>query len=149
MRLTVYTDYSMRMLMYLGLKRDGLATIEEVAEAYGISRTHLMKVAHRLGRAGFIETVRGRKGGLRLSRKPEDIVVGDVVRHAEDDFALVECFPGGQQSCVISSTCVLKSALGQAMDAFLAILDGYTLADMLKPGAKLGRQLNLPSRPAA
>lgn len=148
MRLTLYTDYSLRMLMYLGLKEDGLATIEEVASAYGISRTHLMKVAHRLGRAGYIETVRGRNGGLRLSRRPEDIVVGEAVRLAEDDFAIVECFPGGEGRCVISPVCILKSALGEAMDAFFAVLDGYTLADLLKPRAELGRYLALSTQPA-
>lgn len=149
MRLTVYTDYALRVLMYLGLKSDELSTIEEVAEAYGISRTHLMKVVHRLGRAGYIETVRGRNGGLRLGPRPEDINIGGVVRHAEEDLALVECFPGGQGRCVISPACALKPVLGEAMDAFFAVLDGYTLADLLKPGPKLGRRLGLPARTAA
>lgn len=92
MRLTLYTDYALRLLMYLAVKPDALATIQEVAEAYGISRNHLMKIAQELGRGGFVETVRGRGGGLRLRTDPASIVIGDVVRATEDDFRLVECF---------------------------------------------------------
>ena len=91
-RLTVYTDYSLRMLMYLAVKGDGLATIAEVADAYGISKAHLTKVAHQLGLAGYVETVRGKGGGLRLARPAERIGLGDVVRRTEPDMALVPCF---------------------------------------------------------
>ena len=92
MRLTVYTDYSLRLLMYLALKDDGLATIAEVAKGYDISKTHLMKVAHQLGVAGYVTTVRGRQGGLRLAKPLDAIGLGEVVRHTEPDMALVPCF---------------------------------------------------------
>ena len=92
MRLTVYTDYALRLLMYLALKEDGLATIAEIADRYRISRNHLMKVAYELGLAGYVETVRGRGGGLRLAKPPESIWLGDVVRHTEQDMVLVPCF---------------------------------------------------------
>ena len=92
MRLTVYTDYALRMLMYLALKDDGLATIEEIAQSYGISKNHLMKVAHQLGVAGYVDTVRGRNGGLRLAKPAKAIGLGEVVRHTEPDMAIVMCF---------------------------------------------------------
>src|SRR3546814_353363 len=95
MRLTLYTDYSLRVLMYLGLNRDGLATITEVAERYGISRNHLMKIVHQLGLLGYIETVRGKGGGIRFARSPGEINLGEVIRRTEEDMALVQCFDSG------------------------------------------------------
>ena len=92
MRLTDYTDYSLRTLMYLGLNRNGLVTIQEIADTYGISKNHLMKVVHQLGVAGMVDTVRGRNGGLRLKKEPEDINLGQVVRGTEPDLTMVECF---------------------------------------------------------
>ena len=119
MRLTIYTDYALRLLMYLALKDDGLATIAEVAQSYDISKNHLMKVAHQLGVAGFIETVRGRHGGLRLARPVERIGLGDVVRHTEPDTALVPCFKPVDAPCVIRKCCALRAALDRAREAFL------------------------------
>ena len=109
MRLTVYTDYALRLLMYLALKEDGLATIAEVAEAYQISKNHLMKVAYELGVAGDIETVRGRNGGLKLSRSVDAIVIGDVVRRTEPDMALVPCFSAANESCAVRPSCVIPA----------------------------------------
>lgn len=131
-RLTVYTDYSLRTLMYLGVRgRENLVTIQEIANAYQISKNHLMKVTHDLGKHGYIETIRGRGGGIRLALEPEQINIGDVVRKTEDDFHLVECFNPEGNLCKISPECRLKFALGEALTAYLAVLDTYTLADVL------------------
>ena len=130
MRLTSYTDYGLRLLIYVALKGDDLATIQEVADAYAISKNHLMKVAYHLGLYGFLETVRGRGGGLRLAQAPENIRLGDVVRRMEDDFALVECL-GPSNACRITRACRLKGILGEALEAYLSVLDRYSLADLM------------------
>lgn len=143
MRLTVYTDYSLRLLMYLAVKEDGLATISEVASNYGISKNHLMKVAYQLGVAGYVETVRGRGGGLRLAKPVEAIGLGDVVRHTEPDMALVQCFQPVDAPCAIRPACVLRRALERAGNAFLEVLDGYSLADLTKPRAPLRSLLSI------
>lgn len=137
MRLTVYTDYSLRLLMFVAVKDDGLATISEVAAAYGISKNHLMKVAHQLGVAGYVETMRGRSGGLRLAKPAASIRLGEVVRQTEQDMALVPCFEPGNADCAIVSCCGLKRALAKATEAFFAELDRYTLADLVKPRTAL------------
>jgi Rrf2 family nitric oxide-sensitive transcriptional repressor len=144
LRLTVYTDYALRLLMYLALKDDGLATIAEVAKSYGISKNHLMKVAYELGVAGYVETVRGRRGGLRLAKPREAITLGEIVQHTEPDMALVPCFAPLDAACAIKSCCVLRKALHEASDAFAETLDGYTLADLVKPRAPLQRLLAIP-----
>lgn len=141
MRLTLYTDYSLRVLMYLGLKRDGLATIAEVSESYGISRNHLMKIVHQLGLLGYVETVRGKGGGIRLARSPGAINLGEVVRRMEEDLALVQCFDPAATKCRIESACVLRGVLGEALGAFLAVLDRYTLADLIERPRALSRLL--------
>jgi Rrf2 family nitric oxide-sensitive transcriptional repressor len=148
LRLTTYTDYALRLLMYVALKDDGLATISEVAAGYGISKNHLMKVAHQLGLAGYVETVRGRSGGLRLAKPANAIGLGDVVRDSEQDMALVPCFDPADRSCAIRSCCTLRRALTEASAAFLEVLDGYTLADLVKPRAPLAHLLaiELPKR---
>jgi Rrf2 family nitric oxide-sensitive transcriptional repressor len=130
-QLTRYSDYSLRVLIYLALAPERLATIEEIARSYDISRAHLMKVVHQLGLRGYVETVRGRRGGLRLARAPEEIRVGDVVRSSEGSFDLVECFDPASSRCAIQQACGLRSVLGEALGAFLAVLDGYTLADLV------------------
>ncbi|MEI4770769.1 Rrf2 family transcriptional regulator [Psychrobacillus sp. FJAT-51614] len=132
MRLTMYTDFSLRVLIYLGTKESNeLSTIQEISTAYGISKNHLMKVTYELGKLGYIETIRGRGGGIRLAMEPEAINIGQVVRHTEDDFHLVECFDCHSNSCVITPVCGLKGALNRALLAYLKVLDGYTLADFL------------------
>lgn len=130
-RLTTYTDYSLRMLMYLAVKGDARATIAEVADAYGISKAHLNKVAHQLGLAGYVETARGKGGGLRLARPADTIGVGDVVRRVEPDMALVPCFDPVHASCPIVPACGLRGVLDEARQAFLAVLDRYSLADLV------------------
>ena len=132
MRLTMYTDFSLRVLLYLGTKEEGkLSTIQEISDAYSISKNHLMKVTFELGKAGFIHTVRGRGGGIRLADLPENINIGKVVRKMEDDFHLVECFDPEHNRCPIAPICGLRGVLGQALQAYLAVLDGYTLQDLL------------------
>ncbi|MBA3519644.1 MAG: Rrf2 family transcriptional regulator [Rhizobiales bacterium] len=145
MRLTVYTDYSLRLLMYLALKGDGLATIAEVADSYRISKNHLMKVAHQLGMAGYVKTVRGRRGGLRLARPIEAIGLGEVVRHTEPDMALVPCFKPIDAPCAIRQCCVLQGALERARLAFVEVLDDYTLSDLVQPRAPLRALLSISS----
>lgn len=131
MQLTRYTDYSLRVLIYLAVHQEELATIEEISDAYGISKAHLMKVVHQLGRAGYLETVRGRGGGIRLARPPENIRVGEVVRHTEESMALVECFDPQKSRCRIEPACELRAALKKAIEAFLGTLDDYTVADLV------------------
>lgn len=132
MRLTMYTDFSLRVLIYLGTKEQGkLATIQEISDAYNISKNHLMKVTFELGKAGFIHTVRGRGGGIRLADLPENINIGTVVRKMEDDFHLVECFDMEHNRCPIAPVCGLRGVLGKALHAYLTVLDGYTLEDLL------------------
>lgn len=130
MRLTLLSDYSMRVLMYLALKPERLATVTEISESYGISRNHLTKVVHQLGKAHYIDTIRGRSGGIRLAKAANTISVGKIIRLMESPSVLVECFPGGKQQCVISPVCKLKHVLAEAEDAFYTYLDGFTLADV-------------------
>jgi Rrf2 family nitric oxide-sensitive transcriptional repressor len=140
LRLNLQTDLALRLLLYLSRHPDELATITEVAAGYRISRNHLVKVAHRLGKLGFVEGVRGHSGGLRLGRPATLINIGDVVRKMEPDFDLVECFDPAQNTCVVSRECALKAPLREARNAFLAALDRYTLADIAAvPG--MARQL--------
>jgi len=131
MRLSSYSDYALRILIYLAVQPDKLPTIAEIAERYGISKNHLMKVAHQLGVGGYIDTVRGRGGGLRLGKPPEQIRLGEVVRFTEQDLAIVECM-GMENTCLLTPACVLKGVLGEALQAFVAVLDDYTLADIVR-----------------
>jgi Rrf2 family nitric oxide-sensitive transcriptional repressor len=131
MRLSTFSDYSLRVLMYLGGQDDRLVTIAEIAAVHDISKAHLMKVVHQLGLNGHIETLRGKGGGIRLARSPGEIVVGKVIRQSEGDFALAECF-AGQSACRIQGGCGLPSILNEALSAMFLVLDGYTLADLLR-----------------
>jgi len=131
MQLTLYTDYSLRVLVYLGLKDEGLSTITEISDNYGISRNHLVKVVHNLSNNGFIHTMRGKGGGMRLAFSPEGINIGTVVRATENNFNIVECFDLENSDCPITPVCALKGALKEASRNFLSVLDSYTLADVL------------------
>lgn len=126
MRLTRYTDYAMRVLIYLGTRPDAQCSIAEISRAYDISQNHLMKVVNDLVNAGYLASARGRFGGIRLARPPMEINVGAVIRHTEEDFDLVDC-----GECVIAPACGLTGALRQALAAFMAVLDDYTLADLI------------------
>lgn len=139
MRLTHFTDYTLRVLIFLGLhdSEEGLATIGDIALAYGISENHLMKIVHHLGKQGYVETLRGKGGGMRLARAPDKINIGEVVRGSEVDLALVECFQPGKTACPITSVCELRNVLCDAMGAFFRELDRHTLADLIQPRAKL------------
>ncbi|MBP6902235.1 MAG: Rrf2 family transcriptional regulator [Burkholderiaceae bacterium] len=130
MRLSEYTDYTLRVLMYCAAHRDRLVTIGELADRHGLSKNHLMKVVNDLARQGLVETTRGRGGGLRLLREPQTIVIGDVVRQSETDFRLVECFDPGTNACTLSPSCRLKRLFDQALLAYFKVLDGATLADV-------------------
>ena len=130
MRLTTLTDYAMRLLMYLAQRPDRLCTIAEVAGSYGVSEAHMMKVTHQLGLAGWIETVRGKGGGMRLAHAPQDISLGAVVRSMEPDFFMVECFSTGN-TCVLTGACKLTSVIDGALRSFMDYLDGNSLADIL------------------
>jgi Rrf2 family nitric oxide-sensitive transcriptional repressor len=147
MRLTVYTDYSLRLLIYAALDPDRLINISDVAKAYGISRNHLTKVVHQLGLAGYLTTVRGKGGGLRLARSPASIGIGDVIRRTEPDMALVPCFEPVSGPCVILQACRLRKALHEAREAFLEVLDGYTVADLIAPAPGLPGLLGISERP--
>ena len=143
MRLTRYSDYAMRVLLHLGAEPDRMASIASIAEAYGVSRNHLMKVVFRLGQLGYLSTVRGRGGGMRLAKPPSEIVLGVLIRQTEEGLALVECFQEGNASCAITPCCRLKGVLGEALDAFLTVLDGYTLADLMAPRRRLAQLLGV------
>lgn len=149
MRLSTFSDYSLRVLMYLGMEPGRLATIAEIAQAYGISEAHLMKVIHQLGRAGFVETVRGKGGGVRLGCPPREIVLGDVIRQTENDTGLAGCF-SETKSCRIKGVCRLTGILDEAMQGLFLVLDGYTLADLVESPEPLAEAVNFPTcrRPA-
>lgn len=133
MRLTMYTDFSLRVLLYIGIKgKNELSTVQEISDAYAISKNHLTKVVHELGKHGLVETVRGRGGGIRLNLEPKEINIGEVVRKTEDDFHLVECFNCEINKCVITPVCRLKGVLHEALDAYFKVLDSYTLADFVE-----------------
>jgi len=135
MRLTQWTDYSLRVLMYCAAceHRDMPVTITEIADSHAISRSHLTKVVHQLGAQGLLETTRGRGGGMRLCRPAAEINVGAVVRQTETDFAMVECFDAQTSQCSLSPQCRLKGVLQQATSNYLAVLDCVTLADLITP----------------
>ncbi len=137
MRLSEYTDYSLRVLMYCAAHPDRLVTIGELAEHHRVSKNHLMKVVNDLARQGVIETTRGRGGGLRLLQSADAIRVGDVVRAAETDFRLVECFDATSDTCTLTPACTLKHVFHDALQAYFRVLDGVTLAELMPSRAPL------------
>lgn len=147
MKLTRFTDYSLRVLMYLGLQDNGRVTIKEISGSYEISRNHLMKVVSMLTRMGYLDARRGPGGGIALARPAQEINLADVVMDMEDDLNLVECFCTGGQ-CLITPVCELKSVLNQSLNAYIDTLKRYTLADLLEPRDKLSKILGLPSKAA-
>jgi len=134
MRLTLWTDYALRSLIYVGAKGGQFSTIAEIADSFGISKAHLMKIVNRLAQQGYLETVRGRKGGIRLRRSAADINLGALIRHTEKQFELVDC-----TTCLIAPACQVTDVFVQATGAFLAVLDQYTLADMMVQRNQLHR----------
>jgi Rrf2 family nitric oxide-sensitive transcriptional repressor len=142
MKLTLFTDYSMRVLLYLGARPDRLCSIGEVSQAYRISQNHLMKVVNQLARNGYIESVRGRSGGIRLGRQPEEINIGALVRQTEEGFDLADC-----GSCIIAPACGLTGVLKEALGAFLQVLDRYTLADLLTHRMELALLFDVEAAP--
>lgn len=132
MQLTLYTDYSLRVLAYLAMKQDELVTISEIADFYNISRNHLVKVVHNLSSKGFIETIRGKNGGMRLASPANKIGIGDVVRVTEPNFHIVECLDVSNENCVVEPACALKAVLEEANRQFLGVLDQFTVADIIK-----------------
>lgn len=137
MKLTAFSDYTLRVLMFLALNRTRLATVPEIAAAFGISENHLMKVVHRLAQSGVIESVRGKGGGVRLARKPEDIRLGEVVRGSEGSGPIVECLSAEPGACRIAPACRLAALLVRAFDALYESLDEYTLADLVRAPQQL------------
>jgi Rrf2 family nitric oxide-sensitive transcriptional repressor len=143
MKLTTFSDYTLRVLIYLALRDDRLSTIGEIADAYGISRNHLMKVVHYLATGGYLQTVRGKGGGVRLALPPQEISIGALVRETESNTVLVECFDPDHSECTIEPACALRGMLRQALEAFFSVLDGYTLADILRNRSRLASLLEL------
>jgi Rrf2 family transcriptional regulator, nitric oxide-sensitive transcriptional repressor len=142
MHLTTFSDYTLRTLIYLGLRPDQLCTIDEIAGAYDISANHLMKVVQQAAQAGEIRTLRGQRGGMRLARAPETINIGAVLRRTEPDLHIAPCFGSGN-ACCIQPACMLRGALGDALAAFMAVLDGMNLADLIRPKRQLSALLRL------
>lgn len=149
MQLTQFTDFALRTLMYLAVHRDRLVPVAEISAAYQISNHHLVKVAHMLARSGYVESARGRGGGLRLAVEPAAITVGEVVRVCEPNFDLVECFDRDHNTCPIVPACELVKALAAAREAFLASLDGVRLADLLRSPKKTERLIQIWRRQLA
>jgi len=142
MRLTRHVDYSLRVLMFLAVSPERFGTVKQISATYGISRNHLMKVVQALGQKGYIDTIRGKGGGLQLKALPHQINIGRVVRDMEADLALVECF-GSANRCVITQECRLKHLLIDALDAFLEVLERQTLADLTEEPEPLAQLLSL------
>ncbi|MEO5659792.1 MAG: RrF2 family transcriptional regulator [Polaromonas sp.] len=135
MRLTTYTDYALRTLMYLAANTDRLVTIQDIADTHNIAKNHLTKVVHQLGILGFVESLRGRNGGIRLGKAPALINIGAVVRSTEPDFYMAECFDPNKSRCIMKSACILEEKLHSATAAYLAVLDGVTLESLMKTSA--------------
>ena len=144
MRLTTYTDYSLRVLMYVSLKNGEKATIKDICDCYKISKNHVMKIVYQLGREGFLVTSRGVNGGMLLAKKPEEITLREVMLITEPDFKIVECFECGESNCPLVGNCQLNMALNKGLNAFLDVMEGVTIADLVQSKGTMTRLLNLP-----
>ena len=142
MRLRLYSDYALRVLIYAGQNGGRLVTVGEIAEVHGVAKDHLTKVVHHLGKAGYLKTVRGKSGGVRLMVPPDQIRLGEVIRTTEDDGAILPCLRETPPVCQLEPGCVARQAIAAGMAAFFTVLDGYTLADLL------GAKASLPSTAA-
>jgi len=147
MRLTRFTDYSLRVLIYLGLQQNELVTIRRISDAYGISRNHLMKVVSLLTRMGYLKAQRGPGGGIRLARLPEQINLADVITDTEEDLVMVECFDE-EGNCIITPACKLQRVIGEALKAYIKTMKAYTLDDLLDPQKDLSELLEIEERVA-
>lgn len=149
MKLTAFTDYSLRVLIYLAAAPHRRSTVAEICAAFDINASHLAKVVHHLGKKGWVQTIRGKGGGLRLERAANDICVGDVVRDTEGHLKPAECFTAEESSCAIVEYCRLKGVMAEAVKAFYAVLDRYTLADITRNPDELGSVLRFHRPPVA
>jgi len=147
MQLTLHTDYALRTLIYLQAGSERSVTVGEIASAYDVSRHHLLKIVQRLSQQGYVQTTRGRGGGLRLAQPPESISLGQVVRQMEPHLDMAECFDQVRNTCPLSAACDLKRVLYEARSAFLAVLDGYTIADLTRQPAALRQLLQIAEPP--
>lgn len=145
MRLTTYTDYALRILMYVSLKEGEKATIKDISGCYKISKNHVMKIVHELGRAGLLATSRGVSGGVLLAKSPEEISLRDVMLITEPDFKIVECFDCGESECPLVGHCELHRTLNIGLKAFLDVMEGVTIADLVRSKGTVARLLNLPA----
>lgn len=146
MRMSLQTDYALRMLIYLALRKEESSTVSEVAARYGLSHNHLLKVALHLKNLGLVKTTRGRSGGIRLACEPQQIGIGMLVRNMGNDFALVECMKADGGACILTPACRLKTIICEALDAYLSVFDKYTLADLLINDNELGMILGLETK---
>ena len=142
MEISQFTDYSLRVLLYISARDDGLTSVKDVADAFDISRNHLVKVVHNLSKLGYLKTFRGRQGGIALAKSAEDVGIGELVRTTEN-LALVECFPQGRGKCCIAGVCELQLVFGKALQAFLAELDKVSLADLMNGKHLMLRRLGI------
>ena len=141
MRMTAHTDYALRMLINLAISRERSCTVNDVAETFGLSRNHLLKVAYNLRKMGLVHAVRGRSGGISLAIPAADINIGSIIRRMEEDFSVVECLQRDGGTCLISPACRLKAIAAEALEAYLRVFDRYTLADLVRNEAALAALL--------
>lgn len=147
MHLSTFTDYTLRVLMYLAVAKDRLVTTSELAAAYGISQNHLTKVVHQLSRSGLVDSVRGKGGGIRLARQPDEIHLGGVIRASEGHAPIVQCFSAQKNACRIAPACRLNRILAQAFDGLFQALDAYTLADLTSNDQELAALMQISTLP--